>query len=230
MVSHRKYTRKRLKEPDEFITMFGQVVSFVSHYSKALTWTLAAISVIGLAGGWFFHSRNVAEKKMETSLSEAYFLYRQAEASDKRDFSEALRAYKAILREFPDPKKSARAYFYSGRIYSELADFQKAIQMYQKAAETSENKTLIREIAVLGLGYSHEAMAQYSQAIANYKKVVELEEASLKSEALLALGRSYEQLEDHKSARAYYTLYLSDPSVQFLEEVQEKVDRLKSLP
>lgn len=230
MLKRRKYTKRWLKEPDEFITTFGRVTNLVSHHGKALAWALLGMSLVSLAGGWFLYSRRVAEGKLETSLAQAYSLYRQAEASDKGDFSEALRAYQDVIREYPRPEKNHRAYLYLGRIYSHNKDFQKAASMYQKVAETSNKEALTREIALMGLGYSYEAMAQYPKAVDQYKKIVELEGASLKGESLKALGRCYELMKDRKSALTYYTRYLSDPSAQSSEEVKEKVEHLKALP
>ena len=101
MAKRRKYTKKWLKKPDEFITIFDQAISFISRYQKSLIWGMAGVVLVGSAIGVLLYFQKITERELEGSIVEAHFLYLQAETSNKGDFTEALQAFQAVVQKFP---------------------------------------------------------------------------------------------------------------------------------
>lgn len=222
----RKYTKRWLKEPDEFLSTMDLVLDWASDRWPLLIGVVLALIAVGLLGAGLIHYQRGVERDLETRLSQANRLYRQADVARKGNYAQAIRQYRALIQEFPDRPKVKWAYLYLGHIYLKTGAFPQASQMYVQALERSREGELDWEVALSGLGSAQESMSKWKEAISTYQRILSLKEASLTAQAHLALGRCYEQLKDPQQALSHYSRYLE--RAQGDELIRQKVEALKA--
>lgn len=222
----RKYTKRWLKGPDEFISTVDVALDWSSHHWPLLIGVALALIAVGLLGAGLIHHKRGIERELDTKLSRANSLYRQADEAQKGNYAQATRQYRALIQEFPDHPKVKWAYLHLGNIYFKTRAFPQASQIYTQALERSREGELAWEVALLGLGSSQEAMGRLKEAIPTYQRILSLKEASLTAQAHLALGRCYEQLKNPKQAFSHYSRYLERTRGD--ELIREKVEALKA--
>lgn len=222
----RKYTKKWLKEPDEFLTTMDLFLDWSSQHWRLVTGVVLGLIAVGVLGAGLIYYQRSVEKEFEAKLSQADSLYRQATVAQKGNYAPAIRQYRSLIEEFPNYRGIEGAYLHLGHLYLKTGALPQAVQIYTQALAHSRKDQLIREVALLGLGSAQEAMGKVKEASSTYQQILSMEEASLTAQAHLALGRCYEQLKNPKQALSHYASYLKQ--VQRDELIQEKVELLKA--
>lgn len=114
----------------------------------------------------------------------------------------ALEAYDALLQKFPKTELAAQVHLGKGHCLRSQGAFKDAVDSYGKVVKATD--TVDAASALLGIGYSHYAMANYKDAARAFLKVdIIYGYEELKPEALKMLSQSWEKGGKADKARKY---------------------------
>ena len=232
MPRKRRIIKKKVKEPDEFISTSDLIIRYVrDNYKNVTRISVAVLIIFFLSYGWFYYSRE-KEKDASHFFYQTEQLYKRSKGNqaDKEQYNIALGRFEKILKEYSGTSSSVRALFYVGDCYYHLGDYDNAIDYYTKFINESRKGDYLRCFAFEGLGYCYEEKGNYEQALERFSKSME-ESASIGIEGLIHLNiaRSYEALNDRDNALKFYKKVADEQSNSIFSELaQDKINTLKN--
>ena len=212
MTRTKKIIKKKLKEPDEFITLSERAYLFINRQYKSMA--VGGIIVLILVLSFFFFQR--WEKKNEENAHQIFNLtvetyqvvstpYREASI---QDYKNILEKFNEAITKFPRTSSGKLSILYKGNIHLRLGEFEEAIKAYESFLQKGGKEKLYRSSATEGLGYSFEGKKDYEKAVNAFQKVIDLGESFQLGNAYLGMGRCYEKLGKNKEAIENYKNFL----------------------
>ena len=212
MRTKKKITKKKLKEPDEFISFTQQAFLFITkHFKKVVT---AGIIVLALI--LFIVLYQMWEKQKEVEASRDFGLamemYRKAGSMDRErlpsEYKNVLARFDEVITKFPGTSSGRFSLLYKGNIDLQMGEFEEAIKAYQAFLEKAGEEKLYRLFALEGLGYAYQGKKDYENALRTYQKIAEMGEGIQTADAYLNRGLCYERLGKNKEALENYKAFL----------------------
>jgi len=204
MTKAKKIIKKKLKEPDEFISLTERAFLFVTHHSKSIAVGGGIVLVLLLSIFFFqkWEKRNEGNAyQMLNLVMETYQMvsspYREG---SPQEYKNVLERYNEVITKYPGTSSGKLAILYKGNIHLRLGEFDEAIKAYEIYLEKAGKERLYRAFAMEGLGYSYEGKKDFEKARNAYQKVIESGESFQSANAYLGLGRCYEKLGNTKEA------------------------------
>ena len=209
MVAKRRIPKKKLREPDEFLTWGSQAMNYVlSHIRYIVLGVLLIAAITGALFLWWQH-RAASEELAFTLLGKGIAFYQQEE---KRE--EALSVFSELIADYPRTRAGKIALLYRGRGSMLQQDYDSAIADFELFLKKS-SQPFLRVIALNALGNSYSATGEYQRAIDHFQRVIDSGDAWLKPYVLLQMGMCWEKLGEKEKAIAAYqesiTLELPPP-------------------
>ena len=212
MTRIKKIIKKKLKEPDEFITVSERTYFFIAHHSKSIAVGGGIVLILLLS--FFFFQR--WEKKNEGNAYQMFNLAVETYQMVSTPYREgSLQEYKNVLEKFNETiTKFSRtssgklSVLYKGNIHLRLGEFEEAIKAYESFLQKAGKEKPYRSLAMEGLGYSYEGRKDYEKAVNAFQKVIDLAENFQLGNAYLGMGRCYEKLGKNKEALETYKNFL----------------------
>jgi tetratricopeptide (TPR) repeat protein len=212
MAGKRKIIKKKLKEPDEFISFTDHAFRFISrHYRRIITGGV----ILGVLLVAFFLFQWWEEKKegeayqfFETALGTYQMLDSPYREGSPADFKGLIEKFDEVITKFPRTASGKLSLLYKGNLHLKLGEFDEAIKAYGTFLQKSGKERLYRLLALEGLGYAHEGKKEYEKAVEAYGKMLEMGEGLQVANAYLSKGRCYEKLGKKKEALESYKTFL----------------------
>jgi len=212
MASAKKIIKKKLKEPDEFVTLTERAYLFINHHFKPIAGgaiiVLLLILLFLLYQRWERGNEENASQMLNAAV-EAYQMvsspYREASA---QEYKNVLERFNEVATKFPRTFAGKLAILHQGNIDLRLGEFDQAIQAYESFLQKGGKERLYRCFAMEGLGYSYEGKKDYEKAIHAYQKEIESGGDPQLANAYLGLGRCYEKLGKAKEAVENYRNFM----------------------
>ena len=212
MTRAKKIIKKKLKEPDEFITLSEKTYLFITHHSKPIA--VGGMIVLILLLTFFFFQR--WEKKNEGNGYQLYSLATEAyqivsaayRDGSLQEYKNVLEKFNEVITKFPRTSSGKLAILYKGNIHLRLGEFDEAIKAYENFLQKVGKGKLYRSFAMEGLGYSYEGKKDYEKAMNAYQKVVDVGESFQLANAYLGMGRCYEKMGKNKEALENYKNFI----------------------
>lgn len=212
MARTKKIIKKKLKEPDEFITLTERTYLFINRQYKSIV--VGGIIVLILILSFYFFQR--WEKKNEENAQQIFNLtmetyqmastpYREASVQDYKNILDKLNE---TITKFPRTSSGKLSILYKGNIHLRLGEFEEAIKAYESFFQKGGKEKLYRSLAMEGLGYSFEGKKDYEKAVNAFQKVIDSGESFQLGNAYLGMGRCYEKLGKNKEAIENYKNFL----------------------
>ena len=232
MTSTKKIIKKKLKEPDEFITLTERAYLSVTQHAKSIA-VGAGVVLVLLLLVFFFQKweKKSAEDayQMFNSVLETYQMvsspYREG---SPQEYKNVLERFNEVITKFPKTPGGKLAVLYKGNIHLRLGEFDEAIKAYESYLPKAGKEKLYRAFAMEGLGYSFEGKRDYEKAINAFQKVIELGEGFQLADAYLGLGRCCEKMGKTKEALNHYRNFINaSPKSQMTNIVLRKISNLE---
>ncbi len=201
-VTHRKLRRKELRQPDEFITFFENLRSFLlDNLVRVIIGACAAIALAAIGVGVYFYTqyrdRLVADQ-----------FYEAITALDHKEYKNAETDFSKLAEDHPHASLGRLARFYLAGCYmaeKEPAKARDALNQYL----AGDDRPTFKSLALLQLGVAYEDLGQFQQAHQTYSEAAILP-GPQKMRAELAAARMLVR-EGHKDAAiAAYRQFLKD--------------------
>jgi tetratricopeptide (TPR) repeat protein len=195
--------KKKLKEPDEFITFSAKILNFVAeNKNQVLLISVAFLIIISMFVGirvYFIKS----EKKAFTLMAKSMAEYRAALKENKSNstLQEVDDNLNGILDKYSVMHAKKFAKVYLANISFQNKDFGKAIELYTDALNDFSNDPLINNLILNSLACSYEEKNNYKSAVSYFEMIVSGNDVFMKDEALFNLGRLYAAMDEPDKSR-----------------------------
>jgi tetratricopeptide (TPR) repeat protein len=233
MTRMKKITKKKLKEPDEFISFTEMTYLFITHHLKVITIggiaVLIILSSILLYQGWKKGNEEEAYRKFSLAVEVYQMISSPNREGSLSDYKSVLEKFNEIIRKFPRTPSGKLSFLYKGNIHLRLGEFEEATKSYQTFLQKGGKEKLYRTFALEGLGYSYEGKKDYEKALQAYQKILEEGESFQLANAYLDIGRCYEKLGKNKEALENYKAFLKVPQKSMMTNaVLRKISLLEN--
>jgi tetratricopeptide (TPR) repeat protein len=225
-MTKKKMTRKELlKEPDEFITLTGRIISWAKTNKKTLTYGgYSFLAVVLLIIGFGYYQDNRSKVSSEL-LGDSLIRYQELAAAG--DVAQALTAVGPEFDRLVDifsgqPAGRLGILFYAhynlaGQVH------EKAAGLYRLALKQFKDDSSLTPVILYGLATSLESSGAVGEAIETYEKLAMLETKMYLDSALFNLGRLYaSEGQAEKSREMYQRLTTDFPDSNLTRLAREK--------
>jgi len=232
MTSTKKIIKKKLKEPDEFITLTERAYLSVTHHAKSIA-VGAGIVLVLLSFIFFFQkweNKNAENAyQMFNSVVDTYQMvsspYREG---SPQEYKNVIERFNEVITQFPKTPGGKLAVLYKGNIHLRLGEFDEAIKAYESYLEKAGKEKLYRSFTMEGLGYSYEGKRDYEKAMNAFQKVIDLGVGFQLANAYLGLGRCCEKMGKTKEALENYKSFIKiSQTSQMANIVLRKISSLE---
>lgn len=221
--SHRKLSRKALKQPDEFVTTLDKTVEWIeANLSRVIIGAVAMVAIIALVAAVSFYSQH-----RERVASEQF--YRAINALSEKNYQTAANGFSALARNGPSSTLGRLAGLYLATTYLAQNQPSKARDQLRGYLAEARNQ-LFRQLALTQLGVANEDLGDYREANAAYRKAAQLNGPE-KTRAEIGAARTLARIGDRQGAITSYQQFLRDnPYAQQRAEVVEALAQLDAPP
>jgi tetratricopeptide (TPR) repeat protein len=229
----KKITKKKLKQPDEFVSFTEKSYLYISQHLKKIT--LGAIILFVLISSLFFF--RMWDQKKEDEANQKFILALEAyqmvnspyRESPPAEYKKALEGFEEVTKTYSRTSSAQYSLLYKGGIHLRLGEFDEAINAYEVFLKKKAGKERLNQLlAFEGLGYAHEGKKEYEKAIKAYMEILKLGEKYHWAGAHLNLARCYEKLGKKDEALENYRTFLKvSPKSLSTNSVLKKVSFLE---
>lgn len=161
--------------------------------------------------------------KDPTLLGDAAFLRGTILSSEKK-YEDANQEFRVVVEQYPQSEFAPEAMYKMGECLAQLNRMDEAANVFATFATTYPAHALVQE-AILRVGDAKFLAAKFSDAIAEYKRVLETAPDPVKEElTLYRLAVSYHNMQDFKSsADTFRTLFEKYPQTAHRAEAHVRV-------
>jgi tetratricopeptide (TPR) repeat protein len=212
MVKPKKITKRKLKEPDELVTLTQRALLFAETHVRKIV--AAGVIVLVIVLGYIFFQMWDSKKEAEAGrkLSAAMEVYQRVSSPYREasppEYKTALGLFDEVIKQYPGTSSGKFSQLYKGNIHLKLGELDEAIKAYQAFLDKAGKERLYRVFGLEGLGYAYEGKKDYPKAVESYQQIVAMGETFQSGDAYLSLGRSYERLGKNQEALENYRAYL----------------------
>jgi tetratricopeptide (TPR) repeat protein len=226
MATGKKSRKELLKKPDEFITLTGRAIQFVSGHQKQISYGLCALVAVALVifGYRFFAQR--AEAKAFAALAQTMASYEASKktSSSQQAYSKAAEALQRLVQKYGDNAGGKLARVRYANISYEAGDYQKAIELYKQSLNDFKDDPLVYQLILCSLGYAYQQIGDDRNAIRYFQELSSAAGSVIRDEALFNLGLLYEKSGDTASSRKAFQEIISNyPNSMYFDIAQEKL-------
>jgi tetratricopeptide (TPR) repeat protein len=227
MAGRQKIIKKKLKEPDEFITLTEKIFLLITQHLRRIATGGIIVLVLLLSLYIFYRWEAKKEEDAQQKLSLAVETYQIASSPYRegsiKDYKNALEKFDEIITKFPRTSSGKLSFLYKGNIYLRLGEFEEAIRAYQIFLQKAGSEKLYRLFALEGLG-----KRDYEKALMTFQKVVGMGESFELANAYINLGRCEEKLGKDKEALENYKNFLRVSQKSYMTNIiLRKISRLE---
>jgi tetratricopeptide (TPR) repeat protein len=228
----KKITKKKLKEPDEFISFTETIYLFITHHSKVVMTgvitVLVILSLLFVYYRWERRSEEEAYRNFRSAVENYQTIDSQSKEGSAAEYKDVLEKFNKIITRFSRTPSGKFSLLYKGNILLRLGEFEDATKSYQAFLKKAGKEKLYRLFAWEGLGYSYEGKKDYEKAIQAYRKITEEGGSFELSNAYLNMGRCYEKLGKNKEALEKFKAFLKEsPKSMMANVVLRKISILE---
>lgn len=223
VTSHRKVSRKALRQPDEFVSTLDWIGDFLAaNLARVIIGAVAIVAVIAVIFVFSFYSQH-----RQRIASEKF--YRAINALSDKDYKTAEQDFSALARNDSGLTLGHLARFYLAATYLAQKQTVKARAALRNYPAAGGNR-LFRQMALTQLGVADEDLGDYHGAHAAYAKAAQFNGPE-KAGAQIGAARTLVRIGDRQGAIAAYQQFVRDnPFAKERAEVIEALAQMGATP
>ena len=228
MAKRRRIAKKKLKEPDEFISTTARMLSWTMENLKFILIgiIIGALVVVSLVF-WRIRTRN-REIEAFNSFYRASEMLMSAEDPSSKGYQEAIDKFERIPKEYSGTDASQLAQLQLGQGLLHLKQYEKAVETYRTFLDSGPREGLYRLLALQNLGYAYEGQGDYQRALDSFQTLVAKGKSFLQPWGYLNMGRCYEKLDKREEALKTYRIFLEKfPDSAMAPTIRGKIKTLE---
>jgi len=230
-MAKKRIPRKKLKEPDEFLTFTTKAIQFALRQRVWILTGLLVLVVVVIGWGIIRYLSEVAESKAYAILEKGRVCYITATSRDDRlrAYNESAKQFEELLKKYSGSKAYRLALLNYANYSYDVGMYQKAIELYKEGIKVFSDNPAIIGFLLSNLGYCYEELKDYKSASEYFKKIIDMKNEFLKGEAYFHLGLIYEAQKDIEKAVEQYKKVVHDyPDTLYVEIAKDRLRRLKA--
>jgi len=212
MASTKKIIKRKLKEPDEFISFTERIYLFITHHAKPIAMgagiVLILLLITFLFQTWDKKKAEGADQMFSIAVETYQMVSSPYREGSPQEYKNAIERFNEVIAKFPKTQSGKLAVLYKGNIHLRLGEFDEAIKAFESYLEKAGKEKLYRAFATEGLGYSYEGKKDYEKAMQSFQKVIDLGQGFQLANAYLGLGRCSEKMGKTKEALENYKSFI----------------------
>ena len=212
-MAEKKLSRKELlREPDEFITLSGQVLRYCREHTRLVTLicVIVVICVIG-AGGFYTYQKQRKDQSHEL-FEAAYRNYHHLTLSStppkKEQLESIFKQFDGIAKEYRSLLAGEMALLYSGHVLYKMKDFKGALERYTKMKSTRVAQSGLSSMLIYHIAMTYLALKDYEQSKTLFEQLAQNTDSPYLREAYASIAAIYEATDKKKEAVQAYRQYL----------------------
>jgi predicted negative regulator of RcsB-dependent stress response len=219
-MARRRFRRKDLKQPDEFVSRGRQVVAWAQANVQRLAWIGGSVLVVLLAGLGFFNRHAASDRQASDDLARALVDYRAER------YAEAANQLRDVASRWQSTPAGRVADLYAANADLNANNFDGASTVLEGVLNGRQWPSYLQQQAVVGLAFALERRADFPGAAARYAEAAALE-GPYTPAAILGEARCREQAGDKDKARQLYERYAHEfPDAPESELIAAKLGQL----
>jgi len=189
----------------------------------SLGWSYLKLERFKLSQQYFDEAYQFAETK--NLLSDDIFLGQATLHAEIGNHSQAIKAYRSLIAQFPKSERILDAYLGLANTYYQTKQYTQAINAYTFIIQRSEEKPLNKDLlekTYFGLAWAYLKNGNIDSAVDSFQTIREkTENKTIKISALTQIGDAYQDAEQLKKAVSVYDTILQNyPESAYTDYVQ----------
>ncbi|GAB6907772.1 conserved hypothetical protein [Desulfosarcina cetonica] len=206
-------TRKQLlKEPDQFITFSGRLITFGRTHTRGLLIAAGVLMAVVLIGVIVRQVLDRNERVASELTGKAMATYSAAlqDTDPKTAFERVKTDFATLFDQYGSTRAAKIARIEYGDISYRAGDVDAAIAMYTQAMDDFGESSALRNIILSGLGYAYTLKRAYAEAIRYFEMISSGSDATLKGDAIFNMACLYALTGEKEKSLAMYKRLLAD--------------------
>ncbi len=226
MATRVRFSRKQLKQPDQFLSTSDKILHFIEDYSRLVLVGIGGLAVLILAVWAYQSSVQAKELEGEALLFEIQTI---KDGAKNKKWSEIVPQMEKKIAELDEGPQKQRARFMVADSYFQSGRLDESLAAYSEIIERESPGSLAHGLSKLGLAKNLHGQKKYGEAVAQYRYLLENNTSLPLLYVYLDLARCYEENSDVKNA----LLVLREAETKFpqhieLSKVVENIKRLQA--
>ncbi len=231
MVKRMRISKKKLKEPDEFISTAARIISWTRDNLRLILIGIMICALVALSIVFWRIRTKTREAEALNAFHLASGILMSDEDPSSRPYQEAMDEFERIQREYPHTDAGQLAQLQLGQGFLKSKQYDKAVETYREFLDSNPGERLYRLFALQNLGYAYEGQGDYQNALDAFQGLVDMGENFLQPWGYLNMGRCYEKLGKREEALRNYRTFLEKfPDSTMARMVKHKIGVLEGSP
>ncbi len=219
-MARRRFRRKDLKRPDEFVSRGRQLLDWAGANARVLGWSGVGTAAVVLLILGFVSLRSARQRQANEDLAHALAQFRDGR------YSEAATQLSDVANRWQATAAGRIASLYAANANLRSDNFETAAVVLQDVLDKDNWPPYLRQQGLVSLGYALEHKGDMANAASRYAEASALD-GPYTGTALLGEARCREQLGEKERARELYQRFTHDfPDAPEAELAKGKLELL----
>ena len=202
-MGRRRFRRKDLKRPDEFVSHGWQLLTWAAEHSRKLSWGVAAVAVVALLIAAVGAIRSARMRQANEDLGRALVDFRAGQ------YAIAAKQLGEVANRWRGTAAGRLAALYAANAELKSDNLAAATELLQELVANRDWPGYLQQQALFDLGMALERNGDTGGAATRYQEAAALEGPYV-APAVLAEARCREQLGEKDKAQVLYQRYAHD--------------------
>lgn len=227
-----RYTRRDLKEPDEFISAFGRMIAWCKENRSKVALAVLAVAVALTAAfgtrAYLRWQEGKASAAIWPYLEDARNFLEMPPGSDNAALASLEGKIAALAKEHSGTRASAYANYYLGCLAFRRGDYGGSLFRFHEGIRSGKAEGVLKFLLRNAVANSLEAKGDYSAAAAAYRETAEVAGPAMKTDAMFGEARVLDLSGKKAEAVAVYRKILQEnPETKMKDMIEFLIARLE---
>jgi len=228
----KKITKKKLKQPDEFLSFSEKSYLWISQHLRKIAMGALIVFIISLSiflyRMWDQKKEVEANQKFASALEAYQHLISPYQERSQPEYKQVLERFEEVVKNYSRTSSGRFSLIYKGAIHLRLGEFDEAINAYEGFLKKAGKEKLYQLFALEGLGYAFEGKKDYEKAVKTYQEIIKLGREYDWAGAYLNVARCFEKMGKNDVALENYKAFLkASPKSLAANSVLKKISFLE---